>query len=186
MRIDCTDDEGQTALIIAASVGHVSVVKALLEAGADRTHRDEFGFNAYEAAMFNGDYKDTTLPPWDEIGTLLRPRAHVTQEQKDKNVWEPLPGETAEQYAERVGGWQDSAKSMRRILEENFGVSKSESKRLAVFSRSFQERFFIEHLEGMHARGGSRYGAMNYIQRKSDFSEAEIEALVDSIGEWKT
>jgi ankyrin repeat protein len=38
-KVDAPEDEGQTALMIAAREGHMDVVRLLLEAGADKSYR---------------------------------------------------------------------------------------------------------------------------------------------------
>jgi len=52
-KVDAPEDEGQTALMLAAHEGHMGVVKLLLEAGADKTYRagpGEFVGTAEEVA----------------------------------------------------------------------------------------------------------------------------------------
>jgi ankyrin repeat protein len=49
-KIDFVDDRGQSALMIAASLGHGPMTQALLTAGADRTLRDKHGKSAAELA----------------------------------------------------------------------------------------------------------------------------------------
>lgn len=104
---------------------------------------------------------------------------------KDED-WHRIPGEMPEEYIERVGGWPDANMRMSEILESEFGVPEGESKQFALRSRSFHEQILKEHLEDMLARGGSRYGAINYVRRKSDWlTDEEIAAFVDSVGEWR-
>lgn len=100
--------------------------------------------------------------------------------------WSPRPGETAEDYAERVGGWPDSNIHMCEVLESDFGKSEEDAKRLCLGSRSFWDAFFREQLSERLARGGSRYGAINFVRRKCDWTDDEIAELVDSIGDWKS
>ena len=98
--------------------------------------------------------------------------------------WSPEPGETAEDYVERVGGWSGSNLHALGVLSRRFGKSAEEAKRLYLGSRSFWESFFREELTERHARGASRYGAINYVRRKCDWPDHEIVELVDSIGHW--
>ncbi len=72
--IDVTDAAGHTPLLFAAMAGRSSVVRRLVEAGADVAHRDALGYDAYTAAMYFGDFKGATLPPFDEIMALVQPR----------------------------------------------------------------------------------------------------------------
>jgi ankyrin repeat protein len=48
--INAQDDRGQTPLMIAAGMGHASIVRALLAAGADKSLRDHTGKTAKEMA----------------------------------------------------------------------------------------------------------------------------------------
>jgi len=45
-KLDLVDDRGRNALMIAASLGHGAIAKALIEAGADPTLRDKAGASA--------------------------------------------------------------------------------------------------------------------------------------------
>ena len=49
-KIDFVDDRGMSALMIAASLDHASIVQALLDAGADRALRDKKGKSAADLA----------------------------------------------------------------------------------------------------------------------------------------
>ncbi|MGI9412566.1 MAG: hypothetical protein ACR2PM_02795 [Hyphomicrobiales bacterium] len=100
--------------------------------------------------------------------------------------WSRQPGEAAEDYVERVGGWPGANMKMREVLESEFGIPETESKQFALRSRSFHETFLREHLSEMLARGGSRYGAINYLRRKSDWTDNDISKFVDSIGSWES
>lgn len=99
--------------------------------------------------------------------------------------WSPEPGETAEDYAERVGGWPDSNLHMHGVLKREFNKSAEEAKRLWLGSRSFKKSFFLEVLTERRARGASRFGAINYVRRKCDWTHDEIVELVDSVGHWE-
>lgn len=180
--INCRDAEDQTALIVACRMGHVSIVRALLDAGAETFHKDDHGWAAYEAAMYNGDYKGMTLPPWDEIGVLLQPDNHVTHDQQMEIWWHREPGETPEKYIERVGGLSSSEQKMWNSLQYEFGLTEGEARSI---EQAMKDRFLRQELKERHARGAARYGAINYVRRRSDLSTEEIEELVDSFGKWK-
>ena len=56
-KVDAPEDEGQTALMIAARAGNKEVVRLLLDAGADRSYRagpGDFAGNAEEVAQRAG------------------------------------------------------------------------------------------------------------------------------------
>ena len=48
--IDATDNRGRTALMIAAELGHATIVQVLLDRGADRTVADKGGKRAVDLA----------------------------------------------------------------------------------------------------------------------------------------
>ena len=66
------DSNGVTALIMASSAGKLQVVEELLKAGAKLEPKDSFGYNAYHAAMFYGDFRGATMEPFDKIMELLK------------------------------------------------------------------------------------------------------------------
>lgn len=107
--------------------------------------------------------------------------------------WERELGETPEQYAERLGGRKSSNMSVMRGLERHFGLGRAEAKATSLQARSYWEAFYEKHAREIHSNDGSRDGAVTYIKRKNDpwdigkpvFTDDEIDALVDSVGEWK-
>ena len=74
-QVDASDANGHTALMLGAMAGQLAVVRLLIEAGADTSLKDDLGYDAYTAAMFFGDFRGSTKPPFDEIMSLLRPRS---------------------------------------------------------------------------------------------------------------
>ncbi|PIP95983.1 MAG: hypothetical protein COW00_19620 [Bdellovibrio sp. CG12_big_fil_rev_8_21_14_0_65_39_13] len=52
--INIQNDLGETALIVAASMGQLEVVKCLIQNGADKDVTDMFGSSAYDMAKLNG------------------------------------------------------------------------------------------------------------------------------------
>ena len=73
--VNAADANGHTALMFAAMAGHLPVVRVLIEAGADTSLKDDLGYSAYTAAMFFGDLRGATTPPFDEIMSLVRRRS---------------------------------------------------------------------------------------------------------------
>ena len=69
--VNMADDNGVTPLIFAAMAGKTDVVRELLKAGADANAKDSMGYDAYGAAMFFGDLKGMTVPPFDRILKIL-------------------------------------------------------------------------------------------------------------------
>ena len=107
--------------------------------------------------------------------------------------WDPLPDETPEDYVERVGGWKNANYEAYLKIKSHFGFDTAETRTLLLKSRSFWKQLFIDHVQGIFNRGGSRYAAVRYIQRKNEhlrggnkiFSQQEIDDLIDSVGQWK-
>lgn len=139
-------------------------------------------FEASDVAM--GAIADAPTRPcsrYTPSGRNLRALNLCEHKEED---WHRIPEETPEDYIERVGGWPGANLRMSEILEREFGIPEDESKQFSLRSRSFHEQFFKEHLAEMLERGGSKYGAINYIRRKSDWTDDEIAAFVDSVGKW--
>ena len=104
----------------------------------------------------------------------------------------PLSDETPENYVERVGGWKNAHVAATKLLMSHYGFDHSEAKKIFLSSKSYWKRFFLEHVQGIFNRGGSRYAALRFIQRKNEpfagkqiFSQREIDSLIDSVGRWK-
>ena len=55
--LECTDDDGWTALMYAAHHGHVSIVTFLLEQGVDIHKKTHSGLKASQLAYFNSHYE---------------------------------------------------------------------------------------------------------------------------------
>ena len=64
---------GWTPLIVACAEGHLSIVKLLLEAGADPLKCDRFGWSAKEHAAYRGHLSVAALLPISESKTPLPP-----------------------------------------------------------------------------------------------------------------
>jgi len=112
--------------------------------------------------------------------------------ERDEN-WSVLENETPEEYIDRVGLLEGSNVYAILQVESHYGYDRRQSRELFFNSRPIWERFFLDHAKGVFERGGSRYGALRFIQRKNDdlrnrdsfFSDKEIKTLIDSIGNWK-
>jgi ankyrin repeat protein len=70
--VNDNDVDGVTALIMASMAGKLEVVEVLIRAGAKLEPKDSLGYNAYEAAMFYGDFKGITVEPFDKIMELVK------------------------------------------------------------------------------------------------------------------
>ena len=71
--LNAVDDEGHTPLIFAAMSGRLEVAAVLKRAGANTHLVDHLGYDTYHAAMFFGDFRGMTTPPFDQIMDLLKP-----------------------------------------------------------------------------------------------------------------
>ncbi len=99
-------------------------------------------------------------------------------------AFRPLPGETAEEYNERFGTVSGrEEKHARDVLEHHFGIPEDELKGFMLTARSFWIDFITRHITSVHERGGTRYAAIKFAQKKVDWPIEEIEELVDSV--WK-
>lgn len=107
-------------------------------------------------------------------------------------VIEPLHTETPLDFVERADALKVSDEKINEVLRLHFGfVDDGEIKKLKLQSKPFWDQFYLDRIRGIYKRGGTRYAAKKFIQRKNDFaeerrklSEAEIETVVNSVGEW--
>jgi ankyrin repeat protein len=72
-----TDDHGRTPLSYAASEGYTLIVKALLNAGGDRSIKDNDGKTAEERAVEAGNYMIARLIR--DFGTVVQPGEIATE-----------------------------------------------------------------------------------------------------------
>lgn len=78
------------------------------------------------------------------------------------------------------------------VLRDHFGYAdEGEIKKLKLQSKPFWDQFYRDRVEGIFQRGGTRYAALRFVQKKNDYadghrklSEVEIERIVDSVDEW--
>lgn len=69
--VDGRGREGETALMLASGAGHGEVVRALLDAGADATLKDDAGWNALRYAAFKGGGDRTITTMLEQAGAKL-------------------------------------------------------------------------------------------------------------------
>ncbi|MCK7614431.1 hypothetical protein [Roseibium sediminicola] len=105
---------------------------------------------------------------------------------------EPFENETPLAFVERADTMGLPDETINSILRRHSGLSDDrEIQALKLKSRVFWERFFTEHVRGIHERGGSRYAAVNFIARKNGqagqerLTATQIDALVDAVGAWQ-
>ncbi|MBO6893368.1 MAG: hypothetical protein JJ866_15595 [Roseibium sp.] len=105
---------------------------------------------------------------------------------------QPHPDETPVAFIERADALELADEVIDDLLLRHFGIQdESKRKLLRLKSAVFWERFFVSHASQVCERGGSRYAALRFIQKKNGqcgqhpLSEKQIELLVDSVGEWK-
>ena len=104
----------------------------------------------------------------------------------------PIGGETPLDFVERADSQKVPDEVINKVLTDHFGYTDDgEIKKLKLQSKPFWDQFYRDRVEGIFQRGGTRYAALRFVQRKNDFaeerrrlSEVEIEQIVDSVGEW--
>lgn len=104
----------------------------------------------------------------------------------------PIGGETPLDFVQRANSLKAPEDVINRVLTEHFGYADDEEiKKLKLKSKPFWDQFYLDSVEGIFLRGGTRYAALRFVQRKNDhadehrkLSELEIERIVDSVGEW--
>ena len=67
--VNTQDNDGLTALYVAAHSGHVEAIRALLKAGADADHANHNGFTALYGAAQNGHVEaiQVLVEAWVEV-----------------------------------------------------------------------------------------------------------------------
>ena len=104
----------------------------------------------------------------------------------------PISGETPLDFVERADSLKVPGKVINKVLRDHFGYADAgEIKKLKLQSKPFWDQFYRDRVEGIFQRGGTRYAALRFVQRKNDhaddhrrLSKDEIERIVDSVGEW--
>ena len=108
-------------------------------------------------------------------------------------VLHPLPDETPLAFVERADALKVPEEEINTVLKQHFGFGDDgEMKELKLQSKVFWDMFYREHAQGIFQRAGTRYAAVKFVEKKSanadqrrKLSAAEIDALVDSFGEWQ-
>ena len=108
-------------------------------------------------------------------------------------VLHPLPDETSLAFVERADALKVPEEEINTVLKQHFGFGDDgEMKELKLQSKVFWDMFYREHAQGIFQRAGTRYAAVKFFEKKSanadqrrKLSAAEIDALVDSFGEWQ-
>jgi len=87
---------------------------------------------------------------------------------------------------------QEADQEVNRILRDHFGFEKDgDIKELKLKSEVFWQEFLLDRVTQIHARGGARYSAEKFIEKKNGvcgqrrFTQHEVDALIDSVGTWK-
>ena len=105
---------------------------------------------------------------------------------------EPLDNESPLAFVERADALSVSDDDISFVLVHHFGFSEDgEIKKLKLQSKVFWEKYYLDHVRGILERGGARYAALKFVVKKNAFAEerrklsqAEIDVLIDSVGEW--
>ena len=106
---------------------------------------------------------------------------------------EPKQNETPLAFVERADAVEASDDAIDNVLKSHFGFKdEGKIKELKLQSKVFWEQFYLNQIQSIFHRQGARYAAIKFIQRKNAFadvrrklSDADIESLVDSVGEWQ-
>lgn len=106
---------------------------------------------------------------------------------------EPAQNENPLDFVERADAMELSDELINVALKEHFGfVDDGEMKKLKLQSKVFWERFYLDHATEILKRGGARYSALKFIQKKNasaeqrrKLSDEKINELIDSVGAWQ-
>ena len=103
----------------------------------------------------------------------------------------PKEGESPLAYVERADAVGASFGNVDKVLRSHFGMEDSgEIKALKLKSFVFWKKFYESRAKGILERGGTRYAAVKFIERKNGqcgqkpLTDEEIGQLVDAAGVW--
>ena len=101
------------------------------------------------------------------------------------------PEESALDFVERADASGASEDAINSVLKEHFGLCEDgEIKSLKLKSEVFWHGFYTDRVRDTFERGGTRYAAIKFIERKNGqagqraLSNSEIHEIVASVGDW--
>lgn len=103
---------------------------------------------------------------------------------------QPQVNESPLDFVERADTHEVDGDVISECLAKHFGLQDRAVKELKLKSRVFWNNFYKRHSSELRARGGSRYSALKFIERKNGqcgqqkLTDTEIQQLVDSVGPW--
>ena len=103
----------------------------------------------------------------------------------------PEEGESPLAFVERADAFGATFGAVDAVLRAHFGMDNArEIKALKLKSFVFWEKFYKTRAKGIFERGGTRYAAIKFIERKNGqcgqrpLTDEEIGQLVDAVGDW--
>ena len=132
--IDAQNEEGQTALMLAAGNNHQEVAKTLLDAGALTGLQDKSGRTASDIAraagydsvakLIEGEKSEAAAPAMlDEQDA--EPAAEAEQEPEPETAMDSKPSAETEQEPEAVSAQEDESRTMEEAAQAEPGASPS-------------------------------------------------------------
>ena len=108
VNVDCTNEQGSTALMLATECGHEPIVQTLISGGANVNIQDSYGWTALMLASYNGHFKIAQL--------LLNKQANVNHKAND--------GWTALMLASHYGHFQVAELLLNKEADVNVSNNK--------------------------------------------------------------
>ena len=103
----------------------------------------------------------------------------------------PEEGESPLAFVERADVTGARFGAVDKVLRSHFGMDDArEIKALRLKSFVFWKKFYETRAKGIFERGGTRYAAVKFIERKNGqcgqrlLTDEEISQLVDAVGVW--
>lgn len=105
----------------------------------------------------------------------------------------PEPNETAIEFIERMDHAEVSEHHTTDVLKSHFRLGDSDLKEIKLQSRPWWESFYRARVKEIFEKGGSRYGALRFIERKNQhhlgkrtyFTPEEIDQIINTFGKWE-